>query len=151
MKTRKEITKRVAERYRRASEADKGKILAEFCATFGYNAPMERGCQGKGKAARAAVEGWQRGLPAREDRAGSPSTRKRSWRRSPRYGPSSTFPAARDWSLKNEWRRANKGSYCPRCSEPGHRLTTYIWPVYNLSTLRPQARFQPGVHIPGQG
>ena len=37
LRTRKAVTERVAKRYRRASKAEKGRILDEFCATMGYN------------------------------------------------------------------------------------------------------------------
>jgi hypothetical protein len=38
--------------------------------------------------------------------------------------------------LKNEWRRANKGSYCPRCSEPGH-VYNHVRPHQSLGYLTP--------------
>ena len=60
MKTRKEITKEAAKRYRKASKADKGRILDEFCATTGYNrsyaarmlGKRQSGAGGKARAAK---------------------------------------------------------------------------------------------------
>lgn len=90
MKTRRAVTKEVAKRYRRASKKDKGRILDEFCATFGYN---------RSYAARLLRKG--KGIAASKAKVAKRPFGQRGQGRKPIYTKEVITPLVRIWAILN--------------------------------------------------
>lgn len=90
MQTRKKITAKEAERYRKASKAEEGRVLDELCALCGYNRSYAARVLRKGPNVRAGDK----------KRAGGPCG-ARGQGRKPVYGPEVLEPLRKIWAVMN--------------------------------------------------
>ncbi len=90
MRTRKKITSKMAERYRKASKAEKGKMLNELCALAGYN---------RSYAARVLREASSTSSVSRKAEKRPPGARGQG--RKPLYTAEVTEPLKKVWAIMN--------------------------------------------------